>query len=183
MEQQSTAIKDLPFKQQNVPPQGNPQRPMSPPTPMSNPQNPMGMAAGQGPPQPLNTAKDAASKFAQMPQGGPGMPPPGVLQKPMVPPGAQIPQRPGGPGQGISSPLKPNSGKKKEFFGLAESDYKSTVVVFALVLIFSSSIFFDCIKKYIPIVSSEGKTSLIGSLIAALLASVIFIVIKIIAKI
>jgi hypothetical protein len=74
--------------------------------------------------------------------------------------------------------------RKKEFFGLASFDYKSTIVVFALILIFSSTIFYDFVRKYIPMVSGEGgRTTLIGSLLGALIGSIIFIVIKIVAKI
>lgn len=68
------------------------------------------------------------------------------------------------------------------YFGITESDLKSGVIVFALVLIFSSSIFFDTLKPYVPIVSSEGKTTLIGSLISAIIAAVVFMVMKIILK-
>jgi hypothetical protein len=170
--EQSTAINDLPFAKQNIAGgQG--------PVPNQNQvPNPMGNA-GQGPQRPINTSPDVSARFAQMPPGG--NIPQGSLQKPMVNSLGEIP-KPGGPGQGISKPIKPTAGKK-EFFGLAECDYKSTVVVFALVLIFSSSIFFDLLKTYIPVVSTEGKTTLVGSLISALIASIIFIVIKIIAKI
>ena len=149
---------------------------------LCNPPNPLAMSGGPGPPPPSNTSPDAAAQFAQMPKnpsgGGPGGPP-GALQKPV--PGLP---KPGGPGQGISGPLKPTAGKRKEYFGLGESDYKSTIVVFALVLIFSSSIFFDFLKRYIPLIASaEGKVTLVGSLISALLAAIIYLVIKIVAKI
>ena len=170
---QSTPIKDLPFNKQQQQINANSANQNVIPTQM--PQNPMAVA-GTGPPQPINTGEDsvaAAARFAQMPQQG-------ALQKPVTK-GGVVP-KPGGPGQGISSPLKPTAAKK-EYFGLADTDYKSTIVVFALVLIFSSSIFFDFLKTYLPVVSFEGKTTLIGSLISAVIASIIFIVIKIVAKI
>lgn len=162
--EQSTAIRDLPFKKNAQPDMPQEQNPIA---------NPMAIA-GQGPPPPINTGGDAAARFAQMPQGG-GNIPNGSLQKPVLQNG-QIP-KPEGIGQGISGPFK-----KKEFFGLADFDYKSTIVVFALILIFSSSIFFDLIKKWIPLVQSEGKTTLVGSLVGALAGAIIFLVIKILAK-
>lgn len=135
--------------------------------------NPMAMAAGEGPPMPINTAPDAAARFAQMPMAQEAI-------RPIVGPNGQIP-KPGGPGQGISAPIKPT---RREFFGLADIDYKSTLVVFALLLIFSNSIFYDFVKKYIPLVSGEGgRTTFLGSLLGAILGSVIYLVIKITAKI
>jgi|LauGreDrversion4_2_1035121.scaffolds.fasta_scaffold13025_6 hypothetical protein len=165
---QSTAIKDLPFKKNS-----------------ENGMNPMAMSGGEGPPPPLNTGPDAAARFAQMPQnlgqGGPQMPQ--AMQRPVTLPNGQIP-RPVGPGQGMSMPLPAAHGKNKEYFGLASLDYKSTVVVFALILIFSSTIFYDVVRKYIPMVSGEGgRTTLLGSLLGALLGSIIYLVIKVVAKI
>ena len=165
----STDINDLPFKKQG---------PGGPPTNLGGPGGP-GM--GQAPPNPINTSPDGvqpAARFAQMPDeqrpmhGGQGMPqlPPGMIRSGMEP-------KIGGAGQGISSPEKPVSGKK-EFFGLKETDYKSTVVVFALLLIFSSSFFFEMLRTYLPSVMEDGKTTLIGSLIAALMGSIIYIIIK-----
>ncbi len=158
----STDINDLPFKKQGGP-----------------------RIMGQSPPNPINTSPDGvqpSARFAQMPggpggPGGPGMPqlPPGMVKAGMGP-------IVGGPGQGISSPDKAVSGKK-EFFGLKETDYKSTVVVFALILIFSSSFFFEMLRNYLPAVMQDGKTTLVGSLIAALLGSVIYIIIKCTASI
>lgn len=166
---QSTAIKNLPSRNQDG------ERPM----------NPMAMSGGEGPPPPMNTSPDVAARFAQMPanmgQGGPQMPQ--SLQKPVTLPNGQIP-KPSGPGQGISMALPALQGKNREYFGLASLDYKSTIVVFALILIFSSTIFYDFVRKYIPMVSGEGgRTTLLGSLFGALVGTIIFIVIKVVAKI
>ena len=82
-----------------------------------------------------------------------------------------------GVGQGYSEPIKPSAGK--EFFGLKETDYKSTIVVFALVLIFSSNIFFETLKTFLPsVMSSDNRITLIGSLISALVAAIFYIIIK-----
>ena len=133
---------------------------------------PQGIMKGQIPPNPVNTSPDgvqAAARFAQMPSGGPQ----GMAQ-------GNAP-RVGGPGQGMSKAEPPTSGKK-EFFGLKETDYKSTIVVFALILILSSTFFFDMLKTYLPAVMQDGKTTLIGSLITALLGSVVYIVVKCVAN-
>ena len=156
----ATAIRQLPsFRKKDEP------SPEQMPNPMA--------AAGEGPPMPINTAPDAAARFAQMPIAQ-------DVLRPVMAQNGQIP-KPGGPGQGISAPLKPG---RKEFFGLGDIDYKSTLVVFALLLIFSNSIFYDFVKKYIPLVSGEGgRVTFLGSLLGAILGSVIYLVIKITAKI
>lgn len=162
----STNINDLPFKKQSGMPQMGPGGPQ-----MSQPQR-------AGPPPPINTAPDSvqpSQRFAQQPQQmGPGP----SIDRSQMGPGPQI----GGPGQGFSSPEKPTSGNNREFFGLKETDYKSTVVVFALILIFSSSFFFETMKTYLPAVVHDGKTTLVGSLIAALLGAIIYIIIKCVAN-
>jgi hypothetical protein len=172
----STEINDLPFKKNGG------QGPPGPPG-QQGPPNPMG-AMGQAPPNPVNTSQNGvrpAQQFAQMPggPGGPGGPgvqlPPGMVQAGSGP-------KIGGPGQGISSPEKPSAGVKREFFGLKETDYKSTVVVFALILIFSSTFFFEMLRQYLPAVMQDGKTTLVGSLVAALMGSIIYILIKCVAN-
>jgi len=161
----STDINDLPFKKQNGP--GNHQGGQG---------GPGGPGRGPSPPNPINTSQDnvqPSAKFAQMPQQMQQQMPQGMQQAghgPIV----------GGPSQGFSSPEKPVAGK--EFFGLKETDYKSTVVVFALILIFSSSFFFELLRSYLPAVTQDGKTTLVGSLIAALLGSIIYIIVKCVAN-
>lgn len=134
---------------------------------------------------PLSAIRRPEPPPQQTPQGGvpPGGVPPGggsagfgqlpggAEQVAQMQPG--VPQ-PRGPSQGFSQP----QGRRFEFFGLQEVDYKSTLIVFALVLIFSSNIFFESIGKYIPMVVQDGRTTMIGSLIAALLAALIFLVVK-----
>ena len=129
----STDINDLPFKsgQPNIPGQ--------------QPQNPMA-AMGQAPPKPINTSPDAVQH--RLPAEQQNIP---VLPQGMMQARQQVGPQVGGPGQGMNSPDKVISGKK-EFFGLKETDYKSTVVVFALILIFSSSFFFEMLRNYLPAV-------------------------------
>ena len=120
----------------------------------------------QGVPLPVNTSpKDVKenSKFAQMPQQQGTVPGP---ESPKVLPNLQ-----GTVGQGYSNP-------QKEFFGVSDIDFKSTAIVFGLVLIFSSSLFFDCVKGVIPSVMSDGKVTVFGSVFAALISSIIYIIIK-----
>lgn len=164
MGDKSTNINDLPYKKQ-----------AAPSAPINRPPQAM---SGNGPPNPINTAGDAgirpAQAFAQVPALGHDGPT-------IVKPDSAIDI--GGPSQGMSAPLKPVQGKK-EFFGLKDTDYKSTIVVFALVLIFSSNIVFELMKVYLPsVMSSDNKVTLVGSLIAALVAALIFIIIKAVAGI
>lgn len=161
MDDKSTSINDLPFKRQNN-------------------NNGAMIAPGNGPPPPINTSRDTgirpAQTFAQVPNIPNGYQGPTIIKPDMAP-------EVGGPGQGISGPLKPQEGKK-EFFGLKDTDYKSTIVVFALVLIFSSNIIFEILKTQLPsVMSSDNKVTLVGSLIAALGASLIYIIIKAISGI
>ncbi len=87
---------------------------------------------------------------------------------------------PSGVGQGISMPDGPS---RKEFFGLKEIDWKSMILVFAIILILSSGMFSSCVRPYVAgSVGSDGRTTLIGSLIAAILGVIIFVVVKMIGK-
>jgi hypothetical protein len=86
--------------------------------------------------------------------------------------------QPSGMGQGISMP---EGSSRKEFFGLKEiaNDYKSLILVFAIVLILSSGMFASSLRPYISSsVGSDGRTTLVGSLIAAILGVVIFVLVK-----
>lgn len=129
---------------------------------VDQPDSPLGNGAGNSPPQ-MNEPllQKTQQNFNKLPNS-----PPTTEDK--------IPPPVGGAGQGISS----YNPFKKEFFGLKENDYKTTALVFALVLIFSNGLFFNALKPYLPAVSNETGVTFIGSLIAALLASIIFIVIK-----
>jgi hypothetical protein len=87
---------------------------------------------------------------------------------------------PGGAGQGLSVP---DGASRKEFFGLKEIDWKSMILVFAIILILSSGMFSSCVRPYVPgSVGSDGRVSLIGSLIAAIIGTILYAVIKFIGK-
>lgn len=87
---------------------------------------------------------------------------------------------PGGVGQGLSMPEGPT---RKEFFGLKEFDWKSTILVFAIVLILSSGLFASCVRPYVPAsVGSDGRVSIVGSLIAAIVGTLIFVIVKFAGK-
>lgn len=87
---------------------------------------------------------------------------------------------PSGMGQGLSMPDGPT---RKEFFGLKEVDWKSIVLVFAIVLILSSGLFSSCVRPYVPgSVGSDGRTTIIGSVIAAILGVLIFVIVKFFGK-
>lgn len=87
---------------------------------------------------------------------------------------------PSGAGQGVSMP---EGTTRKEFFGLKEIDWKSMILVFAIILILSSGMFASSIRPYVPgSVGSDGRVSIIGSLIAAILGVIIFVLVKLVAK-
>lgn len=84
---------------------------------------------------------------------------------------------PSGSSQGVSAPVKANIGK--EFFGIKQSDYKTFILVFAVLLIFTSSVFYSGLRPYIPgIVGSDGRTTIIGSFMAAIVGTLVFILVK-----
>jgi hypothetical protein len=114
---------------------------------------------------------------------GPAVPVPGGLvdprmnlQKPMdvpVPSGV-------GQGQAVAERAGP---LRKEFFGLQDVDWKSTLLVFALVLIFSSSFLFGVLRPYAPsLAGPDGKASVLGTVVAAIVASLVFLVAKFAGK-
>ena len=87
---------------------------------------------------------------------------------------------PNGVGQGLSMPEGPS---RKEFFGFKDFDWKSAILVFAIVLILSSGMFASSVRPYVPgAVGSDGKVGVVGSLIAAIVGTVIFVVIKFLGK-
>jgi len=89
-------------------------------------------------------------------------------------------QMPSGMGQGVSMP---EGAVRKEFFGLKEIDYKSAILVFAIILILSSGMFSSCVRPYVnSAVGSDGKTTLVGSLIAATVGVLLFVLIKLVGK-
>jgi hypothetical protein len=127
------------------------------------------------------------NKEDRPPQMAPQMPPPNqdpsgqFGQLPARPPIMQVTnQMPGGVGQGMSMP---EGASRKEFFGLKELDYKSIILVFAIILILSSGMFSSCVRPYVPgAVGSDGKTTLVGSLIAAIVGVLIFVIVKFFGK-
>lgn len=88
---------------------------------------------------------------------------------------------PSGPGQGVSMPQKTRG--IKEYFP-NESETKLAILVFAIILVLSSGIFYSSVMRpYVPgSVGSDGKVTLLGSLVSALLGTVMFFVIKTLAK-
>jgi hypothetical protein len=92
---------------------------------------------------------------------------------------AAMSQLPNGPSQGISAP----NIMGKEFFGLKETDYKTLILVFAIILILSSGIFYSVLRPYVPgAVGQDGKVTLIGSLIAAVVGTILFVLVKAVGK-
>jgi hypothetical protein len=118
------------------------------------------------PPSQMMPSADPSAQFAQMPSKVHTMP--------------VINQMPSGVGQGLSMP---QGSSRKEFFGLKEIDYKSVILVFAIILILSSGMFSSAVRPYVnSAVGSDGKTTLVGSLIAAIVGALIFVIVKTLAK-
>ena len=147
---------------------------------------------------PVQTATDGSAGFAKIPGPGPDQSTP--IQKPenKVPLGPPLPTSgdidprnlqkpldvpvPTGQGQGQSVAERAGPFSRREFFGL-DVDWKSTLLVFALVLVFSSSFFFGILRPYAPsLAGPDGKATVLGSVIAAIVASLIFLLVKFAAK-
>ena len=115
---------------------------------------------------------------------GPAVPVPGVpvdprmnMQKPVNVP------LPSGVGQGQAVAERAGPFARKEFFGLQDVDWKSTLIVFALVLIFSSSFLFGVLRPYAPsLAGPDGKATILGSVVAAIFASLVFLLVKFAGK-
>jgi hypothetical protein len=115
-------------------------------------------------------SQDPTGQFGNLPQMGGGP----INARPVTM------MMPGGVGQGLSAP---EGGTRKEFFGLKDFDWKSMILVFAIILILSSGMFASCVRPYVPgSVGSDGRTTLIGSLIAAIVGTLIFVIVKFLGK-
>lgn len=113
---------------------------------------------------------DPTGQFGNLPQMGGGH----INARPITT------MMPGGVGQGLSMP---EGSSRKEFFGLKEIDWKSMILVFAIILILSSGMFASCVRPYVPgSVGSDGRVSLVGSLIAAIIGTIVFVVVKFLGK-
>ena len=84
----------------------------------------------------------------------------------------------------VDGPSQGNSTSKiKEFFSNSDYNVKSTLLVFALVLIFTSSIFFSTVGTQIPGVVTDGKVTLLGTFLSAVLIALIYLLIRMVVKI
>jgi hypothetical protein len=85
-----------------------------------------------------------------------------------------------GPSQGVSAPTR--SGVK-EFFDVKSSDFKTFILVFAILLIFTSGAFYTGLRPYVPAsVGPDGKTTIVGSFVAAIIGSLLYLLIKFVFK-
>ena len=95
-------------------------------------------------------------------------------QMPMIPEQAVAPvtnQQPVGVGQGYSAP------SRKEFFG--NFDWKNVLVVFAIILLVCSGIFFSLVRKTIPgSFASDNSLTLLCSIICAVFGTLLYIILK-----
>jgi hypothetical protein len=84
---------------------------------------------------------------------------------------------PSGQGQGVTAPMK------REYFSVKNIDYKTAGLVFAILLIFTSTVFYSSIRGYVPgIIGSDGKITAMGNFVAAMLGTLTFIMVKYFAK-
>lgn len=106
--------------------------------------------------------------------------PPGIPGRDLAP---ATNAQPSGPSQGVSAPNTNSLVPTKEFFGLKETcDWKQALLIFAVILIISSS-FAHNIYRHVPgFLSSEGKISITGSLMVAVVGTVLYMAIKVFAK-
>lgn len=116
---------------------------------------------------------------------GPPVPVPGV---PIIDPRMNF-QRPvnvplpSGVGQGQAVAERAGPFVRKEFFGIQDVDWKSALVVFVLVLIFSSSFLFGILRSYTPsLAGPDGKATILGSVVVSIIASLIFLLVKFAGK-
>lgn len=72
---------------------------------------------------------------------------------------------------------------KKEFFGLKDFDYKSTFLVFIILLMFTSGIFNTLSRTYISgSIGPEGRITIMGTFIAAIIGTLTFVIVKMFGK-
>lgn len=117
---------------------------------------------------PLPPNVDPASQFNKHPAA------PAADFKPVA---GQLPAL--GQGQGVSAP----EASRREFFGLREMDYKSIILVFAIVLIVSSGAYYSVLRPNIPgTVGSDGRVTIVGSLITAVVGTLLFVLVKFFGK-
>jgi hypothetical protein len=72
---------------------------------------------------------------------------------------------------------------KKEFFGLKDFDYKSTLLVFFILFFLTSGIFNTLSRTYISgSVGPDGRTTIMGTLIASIIGTLVFVMSKMFLK-
>ncbi len=89
---------------------------------------------------------------------------------------------PSGVSQGQSLAERAGPFSRKEFFGIGE-EWKSALLVFALVLIFGSGMFYGVLRPYAPsLAGMDGRGTLLGYVVSAVVAALLFLLIKFAAK-
>lgn len=107
------------------------------------------------------------------------------LQDKNVPKEVQnVPQYPTQPMQPMSAVAQPPvQQSKKEFFGLKDFDYKSTLLIFAVLLAMTSSFYSTLSRTFINgSVGSEGRFTPMGTALAAVIGTLIYVVLKMFTK-
>ncbi len=104
---------------------------------------------------------EPSAQFASMP-GDEGNKP--IIQEPVPVP------MPTGSGQGMSKP----DFFKKEFFGLGQIDYPLIAVVFAIVLLATSSFFLGSLRKIPSAVDINGLPNMVTTTIIAIICAMLY---------
>jgi hypothetical protein len=140
-------------------------------------------AEGTGPPGATKIKRPEQSSVSGQPEPNHPMVPPHIphtqqplLEQNLVKP-LDVPV-PSGPNQGQSIAERAGSFfPRKEFFG--SLDYKSTILVFFLVLIFSASLIPGLLRPYSPsMVGHDGRPTMLYAVVVAIFAAVLFLAIK-----
>lgn len=107
------------------------------------------------------------------------------LQDKHVPQEVQnIPQYPTQPMQPMyAAPQPPVQQSKKEFFGLKDFDYKSTLLVFFVLLAMTSGVYGTLSRTFVSgSYGSDGRITPTGTALAAVIGTLVYVILKMFVK-
>lgn len=81
------------------------------------------------------------------------------------------------------TPVEAKKNEKDFFSNFKDFDYKTAILVFCIILVVTSGIFYTILKPIAPgTIGPDGKFTLIGSILIAFFATIIFVLIKTLLK-
>lgn len=107
------------------------------------------------------------------------------LQDKHVPQEVQnVPQYPAQPMQPMAAaPQPPVQQSKKEFFGLKDFDYKTTLLVFFILLAMTSGIYSTLSRTFVNgSVGSDGRITPMGTALASVIGTLVYVIAKMFMK-